>query len=107
MTEIKPLRDLARFYHVQTRYRDGFNQTREAPVETILAVLRSLGAPIESLHDAPNALRESRRILWQRGIEPVVVGWESNPITFTLRLPERLPPRPLTKILVVAKHARA
>ncbi|HEX2928938.1 MAG TPA: 4-alpha-glucanotransferase [Candidatus Binatia bacterium] len=106
MTEIKPLRDLARFYHVQTRYRDGFNQTREAPVETILAVLRSLGAPIESLHDAPNALRESRRILWQRGIEPVVVGWEGNPITFTLRLPERLAEVPVKYIVALESGAR-
>src|SRR5262245_3798792 len=90
MTEIRALRNLARFYHVQTTYRDGFNQTREAPMEAVLAVLRSLGGSIESLHDAPSALRESRQELWRCGVEPIVVGWEGSPITFNLRLPERL-----------------
>jgi len=90
MNELRQLRDLARLYGVQSVYYDGFGQRRQAPVEALLSVLRSLGAPIESLKDLPDAWHQTRRTLYRRAVEPVVVGWEGGPLTLKLWLPERL-----------------
>ena len=106
MTETKRLRDLARLYHVQTSYRDGLGQLREAPVEAILSVLRSLGAPIESLNDLPSALRQSRQALWRHAIEPVIVGWQGRLLMLKLRLPERLAETPVRHVIVLESGER-
>src|SRR5690348_15191716 len=84
------LKKLARLYNLQTVYRDGFGELRAAPPEAILAVLRSLDAPVQSMDDVPSALRERHQQLWQQAIEPVLVAWQGQPLRFTLRLPERL-----------------
>ena len=106
MTETKRLRDLARLYHVQTSYRDGLGQLREAPLEAILSVLRSLGAPIESLNDLPSALRQTRQALWRHAIEPVIVGWQGSPLTFKVRLPAQLADIPIKYEIALETGAR-
>ena len=106
MNETKRLRDLARLYHVQTSYRDGLGQLREAPLEAILSVLRSLGAPMASLKDVPSACRRSRQALWQRSIEPVLVGWQGSPLTFKMRLPARLAEIPVKYEIALETGAR-
>ena len=83
------LQKLARLYNLQTAYLDGLGQLRQAPPESILSVLKSLGAPVNSLHDVPGALRERRQALLQRGIEPVTVAWQDQPLRIKLRLPPR------------------
>jgi 4-alpha-glucanotransferase len=90
MTDTQLLHNLARLHNVQTVYRDGFGQLREAPLESILSVLRSLGAPIETLNDLPNAWRQRRQALWQRAIEPVIVAWQGNTLKVKVRVPDRL-----------------
>ncbi len=85
-----PLQTVARLYNIQTRYRDGFGQLRTAPTDSVLSVLNSLGAPVRSLEDLPNSLRERRQSQWQRGIEPVTVAWQNQPLKIKLRLPSRL-----------------
>ncbi|MGH2542926.1 MAG: hypothetical protein ACRDIB_09020, partial [Ardenticatenaceae bacterium] len=57
----RQLRELAALYGVQTAYYDVSKKRRAASVESLIAVLRSLGAPIENLKDAPGALREKRQ----------------------------------------------
>ena len=85
-----PLQTLARFYNLQTVYRDGFAQLRAAPVEAVLAVLKSLDAPISSYDDVADALRQRRQELWQRPVEPVLIVWERAPLHFKLRMPVHL-----------------
>jgi 4-alpha-glucanotransferase len=87
---IKPLHDLARLYHIQSEFRDGLGQLRQASPEAILSALRSLDAPLDSLHDVADALRQRRQELWQRAIEPVTVAWQNQPLVITVRLPSRL-----------------
>jgi 4-alpha-glucanotransferase len=84
------LKNFARLYNLQTVYRDGFGQVRTAPPEAIIAVLKSLDAPVKSSDDLPSALRERRQNLWQRAIEPVLVAWQDKPLSFKVRLPQRL-----------------
>lgn len=84
------LQTVARLYNIQAQYRDGFGQVRRAPPEAILSVLNSLGAPLRSQEDLPDALRERRQAQWQRCIEPVTVAWQNHPLKIKLRLPSRL-----------------
>ena len=100
------LQSLARLYNLQTIYRDGIGELRKAPSEAILSVLKSLGAPLESLADVPNALRQRRRELWQRGIEPVTVAWQDRPLKIKLRLPVRLAETPVTGEIVLENGER-
>ena len=52
---------------------------KEVSPETLLAVLRELGAPLHSITDAPAALRERRQERWRQLAEPVIVTWDSRP----------------------------
>lgn len=81
------LRQLARLHGVQTAYYDVSGSRKEASPESLLRVLRALGAPVETLRDVPAALRERRQATWQRGIEPVIVAWEGGPAEVRLSLP--------------------
>ena len=85
-----PLQKLARLYNLQTVYRDGFAQLRAAPSEAVLAVLKSLDAPISSQDNVADALRHRREELWQQRIEPVLTAWEGSPFHFKVRMPQRL-----------------
>jgi len=84
-----PLQTLARLYNLQTSYYDGLGQLRKAPPESILSVLKSLGAAVESLADGPGALRARHQALWQQAIEPVTVAWQDRPVKIKLRLPSQ------------------
>lgn len=87
---LTPLQRLARSYGVLTKYRDGFRETREPSEESVVAVLRSLGAPISGLHEVESALAERRRASWARPLEPVIVSWLGTSTSFQLRLPQNL-----------------
>jgi 4-alpha-glucanotransferase len=87
---IKVLNKLAHLWGVQTVYYDVSHQRRRASIETILAVLTALGAPISSLRDIVPAWRERQLGLWQQLLEPVVVAWEGRPPSITIRLPSNL-----------------
>ncbi|MGE5218759.1 MAG: 4-alpha-glucanotransferase [Chloroflexota bacterium] len=84
------LHRLARFYHIQSEYRDGLGQLRQAPPDAILSALKSLDAPLHSLDDVVDALRQRRLEIWQGAIEPVTVAWQHQPLIIPLRLPSRL-----------------
>ncbi len=86
----QPLHDLARLFKVQTVYYDATGQLIQPPPEAILSVLRELGAAAEKMAEVSDAVRQRRQFLWQRGIEPVVVVWDTEPPRFKLRLPSRL-----------------
>ena len=58
-SEIEPLRRLAGLHGVETEYVDYTGATVRARPEALLAVLRALGARVESLGDVEAALREA------------------------------------------------
>ena len=100
------LQNLARLYNLQTAYIDGLGELRQAPPESILSVLQSLGAPVSSLDDVPGALRARHQALWQRGIEPVTVAWQDQPLKLKLRLPGRLVQAPVTAEIILEAGER-
>jgi len=86
-SETRLLRHLAHLYGVQTVYSDTSHHRRRASVEALLAVLKSLGAPLVTLNDVPSAWRQRRQELWQRPLEPVAVAWAGEPPVIKVRLP--------------------
>jgi 4-alpha-glucanotransferase len=86
-SRIRLLYQLGQLYGVQTAYYDVFHCRQQASVESLLAVLRSLGAPVASLQDVPSAWRERQQVLWQRVIEPVIVAWNGELLPAKIRLP--------------------
>ncbi|MGZ9148171.1 MAG: 4-alpha-glucanotransferase [Candidatus Deferrimicrobiaceae bacterium] len=81
---------LARAYGVQTAYYDITHKRVQASPDTLLAVLRALGAPLAKAEEARDALREREQARWRRPCEPVVVAWDGDSAGFPLRLPGAL-----------------
>ena len=81
------LSTLARMYGVQTAFYDVEDRRQQASPEAVLLVLRALGVPVETFADIADALRKRRRELWARGVEPVTVAWDGQPVGIDLRLP--------------------
>lgn len=67
------LRKLAQFHGVQTAYDDAEERRRTASAETVMAVLRALGVPVEREEDAVDVLRRSQWTWWKQVAEPVMV----------------------------------
>ena len=84
--QASPLDRLARLYRVSPVFRDGFHLTRRVSVEALCAILRALGAHLESPRDAIEALRARRLELWERLVEPVLVSWSPQRPGFTVRV---------------------
>jgi 4-alpha-glucanotransferase len=84
---ISALRQLARWHGVATSYIDMTKHRQPASVETILGVLGSLGVPVTRLGDAPGALRETRRAMARRVLEPVHVAWQGKRTSIPLQMP--------------------
>ena len=83
------LRRLAHACGVQTAFHDILRRRVEVGPETLLAVLRALGIPVETASDVPGALRERERARWTRICDPVAVAWEGEGTMLGLRLPDR------------------
>jgi 4-alpha-glucanotransferase len=83
------LEQLAELCGVQCAYEDALKQRRPASVDSLLAALAALETGVSSLADVPTALVAQRTARLERGIEPVVVAWESQPIEFDLTQPVR------------------
>lgn len=81
------LRRLARLYGVQTSYRDVFGRWRRATPDALLAVLKALGAPLETFRDVPEAMHERQAAVWKRICEPVAIAWDGRLGALELRLP--------------------
>lgn len=84
-----PLHQLARLYRVETGYWDVFGQRKLASPEALLETLRGLGAPLASMDDVPQAIRERRLARWRRPLEPVAVLWEGRPERVAVHVPGR------------------
>lgn len=88
--DVRPLRELAGLYGVQTAYYDMKGQRQTASVESLLAVLKSMDAPVERLADVPAALEAYAQQHGSRPLEPVLVAWEGQLPVVELRLPVHL-----------------
>jgi 4-alpha-glucanotransferase len=86
VAELGELGELAGEFGVQTWFWDTQGQRRDASPDGLVAVLRSLGAPVERGGDLGELRRfvESGRV---RPVEPVVVGHEGEPIELDVRVP--------------------
>jgi 4-alpha-glucanotransferase len=82
----RALHALARAYGVQRRYRDAERVDRTVRDETLCAVLRMLGAEVESIDDAPSALRAHEAARADSIVEPVLVQWGDDPLSFDVRI---------------------
>ena len=83
------LEQLATALGVETSYEDVNHQRQTADLDSLLAVLRLLGANCETPEDAPEALRKHQQALASRGIEPVLVAWDGRATEFDLTAPHR------------------
>lgn len=79
---------LARAYGIQTAYYDVDHRRQSADPDSLFAVLRAAGAPIENEADIGDALRQRRLSRWQRPVEPVLVAWDGNLRSVEIRVPE-------------------
>jgi 4-alpha-glucanotransferase len=82
------LKELAHLYSVDSEYYDGLGVRHEPPDESLLMILRSLGADVANLTDLSGDLHERRAQLAKAIAEPVIVVWGDAPVIFTLNLPE-------------------
>ena len=82
------LRDLAAKHGIQTSHQDMFGHRTVASAESLLEILRVLGAPIQRLDDVPRALRDHELRSWQSGLEPITVAWDGKLREVPLRLGE-------------------
>ncbi len=80
------LSELAALYGIERSYRDVFKRRRTASEESLLATLRALGAAVKEPADVGAALRERRRQLMDRLMEPVTVAWEGKLSSVAIRL---------------------
>jgi 4-alpha-glucanotransferase len=85
--ELRSLRRLARLYGIQPSYLDDRFRRIDASPETLLSVLRSLGAPLSGRLDFDAAAGERLIEHWRWCIEPVHVAWDGLLPAIELRLP--------------------
>jgi len=76
---------LAHLYGVQTSYYDVFGEHHRTSPEAVLAVLRSLGAPVIDIADVPRAAAGRLREIITRPCEPVTVAWQGRPAAAVVR----------------------
>lgn len=85
---IAALRELAGLYGAQPSYHDIQGRRIEADPESLLAVLRALGAPLDSLEEVHEALDARREEIAGRVAEPVTVVWDGENGAVELRCGE-------------------
>jgi 4-alpha-glucanotransferase len=81
------LGELARAYGVQPSYTDASGRRVRTPEDGLVGALRALGVAIDGPGDADRALRERRRELDRRVVEPVVVAWDGRLRDVRVRAP--------------------
>ncbi|MBM3326068.1 MAG: 1,4-alpha-glucan branching protein GlgB [Calditrichaeota bacterium] len=72
---------LAELYGVQPSYTNLAGEVVEASTEALLRVLQALGAPVNRLEDAEEALNLALKARCEQIVEPVVVTWSRTDIS--------------------------
>lgn len=81
---------LAQLYGIQTAYYGSDHKRCQAQSESILAILKLLGAPIVSRNDLRAANHARLKWTFNKIIEPVIVAWDGNLDSVTVRLPDNV-----------------
>lgn len=81
------LAELAQRWGVQTGYWDVSGTWHDTPVDSLMAVLGQLGAPITTPDAAADACLAHRRSMFENPIEPVFTVASGDLLAFELRLP--------------------
>ncbi len=92
---------LARLYNIQVAYYDMNRHRKNASVDSLLATLRTFGAPLNSIKDAAFAIKERYQQIWEQKTEPIAVAWDGNVLPVKIRLPARLQDKPTTVDIVL------
>ena len=90
MTVPRELRMLADAYGVQLEYTGFTGERAQADPQAVLAVLRSLGASVNTMRDVRAALEHRRAEVSGRIADPVLVAWDGHLHDFPVRLPKRM-----------------
>jgi 4-alpha-glucanotransferase len=97
---VRALRALAKAHGVQRRWRAAGGEPQVVGDETLLAVVRLLGAPVERVDDAPDALRAFEAEQAATVVEPVLVQWGNRTsLAFDVRRPADSDPSDLHVLL--------
>lgn len=88
LTETGLLLKLALLYGIQTAYYDSDHKRNQAQAESLLAIMKSLGAPVVSPNDLLSAYQTRKQWLCQKIVEPVIVAWDGKLEYITVRLPK-------------------
>jgi 4-alpha-glucanotransferase len=75
---VSVVEELCASYGVAVRYTDGFRRRRRAPRETLVAVLRAIGAPLDDEGGAQDALRARRAELASASVDRATVTWDGE-----------------------------
>ncbi len=86
-SEIRLWRQLARLHGIQTSYFDVAGQRQEASTDTLQAILKILGVPVNSAVEVRDAIREHFQNQCDHCLEPVTVVWNGRPGFIQVRIP--------------------
>lgn len=84
------LDELAGLYGVGLSYADVFGEVHEAEPDVLTAVLRELGAPLETPADAADAVAHLRTRRRERLAPPVAVAWDGRLRDLPIRVSDAL-----------------
>ncbi|MFA5308881.1 MAG: 4-alpha-glucanotransferase [Dehalococcoidales bacterium] len=90
------LGQLARLYNVQTAYLNIDRFLEPAAPESLLAILKALGAPVITEKDIPAAIRERKLSLRRQPVEPVTIAWDGARPAVKMNCPAPLADAPVT-----------
>jgi len=85
--ETRELRRLARLRGVQTSYFDVLHRRVTPCPDTLLAVLRALGEPLETSREAGDAFRAAEAAAWDRVCPPACASWDGGNAVLEVRVP--------------------
>src|SRR4030042_5871471 len=94
--KIPHLKTLARLYNVQPSYYGMNHLRKQVAAESMLGVLKALGAPVASEDDIASAIRERTLSLRRHLMEPVIVAWNGASPVVKVCLPSKLADAPVT-----------
>ncbi len=87
--QIQLLFELASLYGIETtNYGTSTDRQHLHPSpEALLAVLQSLGAPVQKLSDVQEAIKEYKNKQYEKCCDPIHVTWNKKPVCIRLSLP--------------------
>jgi len=88
--QLRLLNRLARLYGIETFYRQVSGKICHAAPASLLAILNTLGAPVDNIKDVKDAARQKIQSFWQQCCEPVTVAWDGEPAYIYLRLSQNM-----------------